>query len=179
MVEMIFNNEITWWTSVFIYNDHATSSSTRQHASSVMPNSVNGMIGRGGRVRVVWLPVQVQVWIIIIGITGWRHDTQSSLQRTDIYLYWTPWYLKRSSSIASKVLSQSSEGESSGSEGEGEGKSIPMMTATTATTKRTVSLDKPGTYQAMSQVAEGTWKVIYAPHMTTISNAFGGTFDVS
>ena len=53
------------------------------------------------------------------------------------------------------------------------------MTATTATTKRTVSLDKPGTYQAMSQVAEGTWKVIYAPHMTTISNAFGGTFDVS
>ena len=67
------------------------------------------------------------------------------------------------------------ESDTSDSEGDGKGESIRLATTTT----RTVSLDKPGTYQSMSQVAEGTWKVIYAPHMTTISNAFGGTFDVS
>ena len=63
-----------------------------------------------------------------------------------------------------------SESDTSDSEGDGKGESIPLATTTT----RTVSLDKPETDQAVSQVAE-----IYAPHMTTISNAFGGTFDVS
>ena len=64
-----------------------------------------------------------------------------------------------------------SDSESIDGDGDGEDQS--------ESTPRTISLDKPGTYQSMSQVAEGTWKVIYAPHMTTISNAFGGTFDVS
>ena len=68
-----------------------------------------------------------------------------------------------------------SESDTSDSEGDGKGESIPLATTTT----RTVSLDKPETDQAVSQVAEGTWKVIYAFHMTTKSNAFGGIFDVS
>ena len=40
------------------------------------------------------------------------------------------------------------------------------------------SLAKPGSKQSFEQVAAGTWKVIYAPHMTTISGLFGGNFDV-
>ena len=42
----------------------------------------------------------------------------------------------------------------------------------------TLSLDKPGSDSTFSAVAPGTWKVIYAPHMTTISGFFGGNFDV-
>lgn len=41
------------------------------------------------------------------------------------------------------------------------------------------SLMNPGRLSSFSMVANGTWKVIYAPHMTTISGIFGGTFDVS
>lgn len=41
------------------------------------------------------------------------------------------------------------------------------------------SLMNPGRLSSFSNVATGTWKVIYAPHMTTISGVFGGKFDVS
>lgn len=41
------------------------------------------------------------------------------------------------------------------------------------------SLLNPGRLSSFSNVATGTWKVIYAPHMTTISGTVGGTFDVS
>mmetsp|Transcript_9031 Transcript_9031/g.11652 ORF Transcript_9031/g.11652 Transcript_9031/m.11652 type:complete len:309 (-) Transcript_9031:537-1463(-) len=41
------------------------------------------------------------------------------------------------------------------------------------------SLKNPGDADSFSKVAQGTWKVIYAPHMTTISSLFNGSFDVS
>lgn len=41
------------------------------------------------------------------------------------------------------------------------------------------SLKHPGQLSTFSKVATGTWKVIYAPHMTKISGVFGGRFDVS
>ncbi len=40
------------------------------------------------------------------------------------------------------------------------------------------SLEKPGLQETFNRVSEGNWKVIYAPHMTTISGLFGGRFDV-
>jgi hypothetical protein len=47
------------------------------------------------------------------------------------------------------------------------------------TTVPSQSLMNPGRLSSFSNVATGTWKVIYAPHMTTISGIFGGKFDVS
>lgn len=44
--------------------------------------------------------------------------------------------------------------------------------------KPSLSLKDPGLMQSFSKVASGTWKVVYAPHMTTISGLFGGKFDV-
>ncbi len=40
------------------------------------------------------------------------------------------------------------------------------------------SLQKPGLQETFNLVSEGNWKVIYAPHMTTIAGLFGGKFDV-
>ncbi len=40
------------------------------------------------------------------------------------------------------------------------------------------SLEKPGLRETFDSVAQGNWKVLYAPHMTTIGNLFGGGFDV-
>lgn len=42
----------------------------------------------------------------------------------------------------------------------------------------TASLQDPGSQSAFETVAKGTWKVIYAPHMSTISSLFQGVFDV-
>lgn len=42
----------------------------------------------------------------------------------------------------------------------------------------TASLENPGLENTFSSVAPGTWKVIYAPHMTTIAGIAGGKFDV-
>jgi hypothetical protein len=42
----------------------------------------------------------------------------------------------------------------------------------------TASLENPGLESIFSSVAPGTWKVIYAPHMTTIAGIAGGKFDV-
>lgn len=44
--------------------------------------------------------------------------------------------------------------------------------------KPTLSLKDPGLAATFNKVASGTWKVVYAPHMTTISGLFGGKFDV-
>jgi hypothetical protein len=41
------------------------------------------------------------------------------------------------------------------------------------------SLENPGSASTFSKVASGTWKVIYAPHMTTFSSLLNGSFDVS
>lgn len=49
----------------------------------------------------------------------------------------------------------------------------------------TISYDKPGSTETFlasgvaSPVAEGKWKVVYAPHMTTAMNIFRGKFDVT
>ena len=43
----------------------------------------------------------------------------------------------------------------------------------------TPSLENPGSATAFSKVASGTWKVNYAPHMTTISSLLNGSFGVS
>ena len=40
------------------------------------------------------------------------------------------------------------------------------------------SLEKPGLSETFNLVSKGNWKVIYAPHMTTIAALFGGNFDV-
>ena len=42
----------------------------------------------------------------------------------------------------------------------------------------TASLENPGLESTFSSVAPGTWKVIYAPHITTIAGIAGGKFDV-
>lgn len=44
--------------------------------------------------------------------------------------------------------------------------------------RQTASLENPGLENTFSAVAPGTWKVIYAPHMTTIAGIAGGKFDV-
>ena len=49
----------------------------------------------------------------------------------------------------------------------------------------TISYEKPGSTEtflasvAGAPVAEGTWKVVYAPHMTTAMDLFRGRFDVT
>ena len=44
----------------------------------------------------------------------------------------------------------------------------------------TLSVQNPGAWESMQPVAAGTWKVVYAPHMTTMAAlAGGGSFDVS
>lgn len=40
------------------------------------------------------------------------------------------------------------------------------------------SLERPGLQETFNMVSKGNWKVIYAPHMTTIAGLFGGKFDV-
>lgn len=42
----------------------------------------------------------------------------------------------------------------------------------------TASLENPGLESTFSSVAPGTWKVVYAPHITTIAGLAGGKFDV-
>ena len=42
----------------------------------------------------------------------------------------------------------------------------------------TASLENPGLESTFSTVAPGTWKVVYAPHITTIAGLAGGKFDV-
>ena len=45
---------------------------------------------------------------------------------------------------------------------------------------RGTSIQNPGQWESMQPVAQGTWKVIYAPHMTTMAALIGGgSFDVS
>ena len=41
------------------------------------------------------------------------------------------------------------------------------------------SIENPGLWQSMQPVAKGTWKVVYAPHMTTMAGIAGGSLDVS
>lgn len=48
-----------------------------------------------------------------------------------------------------------------------------------ASTSPDVSIENPGAWQSMQPVAEGTWKVVYAPHMTSMADLGGGTLDVS
>ena len=40
------------------------------------------------------------------------------------------------------------------------------------------SIDKPGSLSSFSPVAPGSWRVVYAPHMTTMANLAGGSFQV-
>lgn len=48
------------------------------------------------------------------------------------------------------------------------------------TTYTGVSIQNPASWESMQAVAKGTWKVVYAPHMTIMSNlAGGGTLGVS
>lgn len=47
----------------------------------------------------------------------------------------------------------------------------------TASTE-TKSLKDPGLVETFNYVSKGDWKVVYAPHMTTIAGLFGGKFDV-
>lgn len=37
-----------------------------------------------------------------------------------------------------------------------------------------LTIENPGRWESMSSVAPGTWKVIYAPHMTTMAKILGG-----
>uniref|UniRef100_A0A6U0ESK7 Plastid lipid-associated protein/fibrillin conserved domain-containing protein n=1 Tax=Helicotheca tamesis TaxID=374047 RepID=A0A6U0ESK7_9STRA len=41
-----------------------------------------------------------------------------------------------------------------------------------------VSISNPGSIESFRQVATGTWKVVYAPHMTTMAKLGGGEFQV-
>lgn len=41
------------------------------------------------------------------------------------------------------------------------------------------SIQDPASWQSMQSVAKGTWKVVYAPHMTTMAEIGGGSLDVS
>mmetsp|Transcript_29522 Transcript_29522/g.65040 ORF Transcript_29522/g.65040 Transcript_29522/m.65040 type:complete len:272 (-) Transcript_29522:202-1017(-) len=40
------------------------------------------------------------------------------------------------------------------------------------------SIAKPGSLSSFSPVAPGSWRVVYAPHMTTMANLAGGSFQV-
>lgn len=49
-----------------------------------------------------------------------------------------------------------------------------------STSTNNVSIQNPGQWESMQMIAQGTWKVIYAPHMTIMAGlAGGGTLDVS
>jgi len=54
-----------------------------------------------------------------------------------------------------------------------------------SSTVPTISYENPGSTEtfltagAAAPVAEGTWKVVYAPHMTTVMDVFRGRFDVT
>lgn len=69
----------------------------------------------------------------------------------------------------------------------GETPSASAQTSPPSSTIPTYSYEKPGSTETFltaarhnsEPVAAGKWKVIYAPHMTTAMNLFGGTFDVS
>lgn len=66
----------------------------------------------------------------------------------------------------------------------------PISTLNGATTERTALLnklatsntspsrDKPGSWEGFGSVAPGRWRVIYAPHMTTMANLAGVQFQV-
>lgn len=41
------------------------------------------------------------------------------------------------------------------------------------------SIENPALWQSMQPVAKGTWKVVYAPHMTTMTEIGGGSLNVS
>lgn len=45
-------------------------------------------------------------------------------------------------------------------------------------TAPTPTLTNPGLSSTFDEVAAGKWKVVYAPHITTIAGLFGGQFDV-
>ena len=49
-----------------------------------------------------------------------------------------------------------------------------LATSTTSSPSR----EKPGSWEGFGPVAEGKWRVIYAPHMTTMANLAGGQFQV-
>lgn len=55
---------------------------------------------------------------------------------------------------------------------------ISNGSGTSAEILPTRSLDKPGLASTFGSVAQGTWKVIYAPHMTTMAGIARGSFDV-
>lgn len=42
-----------------------------------------------------------------------------------------------------------------------------------------LSIENPGDWESMQPVSEGTWKVVYAPHMTIMVGIGGGSLDVS
>ena len=68
----------------------------------------------------------------------------------------------------------------------------PVFTLNPATKDRTALLnklatssstsspprEKPGSWEGFGPVAKGKWRVIYAPHMTTMANLAGGQFQV-
>lgn len=66
----------------------------------------------------------------------------------------------------------------------------PVATLNTATKERTALLNKlasssteeskqkPGSWEGFGSVAPGRWRVVYAPHMTTMANLAGGQFQV-
>jgi hypothetical protein len=65
-------------------------------------------------------------------------------------------------------------------------KSKELATSSYSSTIPTVSYEKPGSTETFLTssgsgplVAEGTWKIIYAPHITTAMNLFRGRFDVT
>lgn len=47
-----------------------------------------------------------------------------------------------------------------------------------SSTSSSPSREKPGSWEGFGPVAEGRWRVIYAPHMTTMANLAGGQFQV-
>ncbi|VEU37326.1 unnamed protein product [Pseudo-nitzschia multistriata] len=55
----------------------------------------------------------------------------------------------------------------------------PIPTVSYARPGSTQTFMKPGSVRSNAKVAEGTWKVIYAPHMTTAMDIFRGRFDVT
>lgn len=74
---------------------------------------------------------------------------------------------KERTSLLNKMISEkiTTENLNKKTNGETDGSEVP-----------TLSLMNPGSEYA--SVAPGLWKVVYAPHMTTISGLFGGSFDV-
>lgn len=57
---------------------------------------------------------------------------------------------------------------------------VPIQVYTSGNERNESSIQNPGLWDSMQPVATGTWKVIYAPHMTTMAALAGkGTLDVS